>query len=191
MSGRAPNERRILLDACCLVNLYASRNIEAVLQSLPFRFGVVRRVMEVEATYVLVGGEGEDAEDREPVNLTPLLNSGLLEIVDIDTEDEAEAFVNLAFDLDDGEARTIAVAIHRGDIVATDDRKARQVVEHLVPPVMLISTTELLRQWSLAEGIAEDQIRRALFDIQQRGRFLPPRHDPLREWWQERVASGQ
>jgi predicted nucleic acid-binding protein len=146
--------------------------------------------MEIEATYVLVGGEGENAEERDPVNLTPLLDSGLLEVVDIDTEDEAESFVNLAFDLDDGEARTIAVAIHRGDIVATDDRKARQVVERLVPRVMLFSTTEILQRWSLIEGVTEDQLRRALSDVQQRGRFLPPRHDPLREWWQGRVASG-
>lgn len=42
--------------------------------------------------------------------------------------EEEETYVNLALQLDDGEAATGALAIHRGAVVATDDRKAIRIL---------------------------------------------------------------
>jgi predicted nucleic acid-binding protein len=160
--------------------------LEEILDRLPSRFGVLKYVLQKESTYVLTGSE-PDPEERECVDLSSVVERGLLDVVDIATEEEAETFVRLATGLDDGEARTIAVALHRGAGVVTDDRKAREVVRTLHPPVPLRSTSEIMRDWATLSGATASDIRQALNDIHRRGRFALPRHDPLRDWWRSQL----
>lgn len=174
----------ILLDACCVLNLYSTRRMEEILVARCERFGVVERVA-AESLYVLRGGSGEDAAERDPVDLQQAHRLGILERLDLETEDESRAYVDFAAELDDGEAMTCALAIHRGAAIATDDRKARRVLRNRAPEIGMHSTTELIKAWSDSQQISVQVLRQVLTDIRQRGCFMPSSQDPLLDWWIE------
>src|SRR5712692_6705387 len=103
----------ILLDACCLLNLHATRRLEEVLRTVRGRFAIVERVA-AEALYTRRGGSGEDADEKDPIDFHPLVALGLLEVLCVETADEAASYIGFAAELDDGEAMTCALALHRG-----------------------------------------------------------------------------
>jgi hypothetical protein len=183
-----PNERDnealplIFLDACCLLNLAASRQITAILRDSHARFAITTKVA-TESGYLRRGGTGDDADERDNLDLEPLIEANLLSVVGIATEEEAASFIDFAAALDDGEAETCALAHHHGAIVATDDRKARRLCEQHDPPLTLRSTLDLIHQWSLINESVHDVVAEMLRDIRDRARFIPNRNDPLRPWW--------
>lgn len=178
-----------LLDSCSLLNLYATRRLAEILRALGVRFAVAAAVAS-EAVYVLGGGEGEAATEREPVDLRPLIASGLLDVWSPESEAEYVSFVNFAAELDDGEAMTCALALHRGGAVVTDDRKTLRILPRLAPGARALTTSQVLRLWSDVSGVDSSVLRAALLDVQARGRFTPGKHDPLADWW-GRVIGGR
>jgi hypothetical protein len=64
-----------------------------------------------------------------------------------DSEAEENSFVNFAVELDEGEAVTGAIAMHRHWGIVTDDRKARRVFARTNPHVQLLSTPEFIKHW--------------------------------------------
>lgn len=187
-SGPEEERRLLLLDACCLLNLFATRHIEAILRTLQKRFAIAAAV-SAEAMWIYRGGAGEDALERDAVDSRPLVAAGLLEVLTLETEAENEDFVAFATVLDDGEAMTVALAVHRGGTVATDDRKARREIVARTPQVGLFSTAELLQMWARATGVDPTILARVLQDVHTRAQFLPRSQDPLRAWWD--AASQQ
>ena len=171
-----------LLDACAVVNLYATRFMGPILAAVDGPVAVVD-VVAREAQYVFRGGGGEDAREREPVALQPFLNDGLLQIVSTNGEADLLTFIDLSQDVGEGEAMTAALAIHRGCIVVTDDRKASRVM--LDRGVALRTSLELVRVWSVRSRVPGDALRAALTDLRHRGRYEPPRAHPLRAWWDD------
>jgi predicted nucleic acid-binding protein len=171
----------VLLDACAVVNLYATRRIAEILAATGQSFGVVEIVVR-EAQYVFRGGVGDNASEREPVQLNELVEMGLVEVLEPYTEAELLDFVDFSRQLDDGEAMTTAVALHRGASVATDDRKAIRVLTAL--GVDWISTLEMLKSWSDQRGIDHSTLRDALVDLRLRANYEPARTHPLRAWWE-------
>lgn len=173
----------IFLDACCLLNLAASGRFARVLDTLPARFAVARAAWG-EVLY-LEGPREED--DREPVDLERFLLPGFLEIAQPETEQEIAGYVDFAVHLDDGEAMTCALAQARGGAVATDDRKALRLLRALEPPVPVLTTSVLLKNWADAISASPLDLKRVLTDVERRGRFRPGRADPLFEWWEAAV----
>lgn len=173
---------RILLDTCCLLNLYATGRSDDILRALPPRFAVAERVAD-EAIYVRRGGGGDDADEKEPIALQPLIAAGLLEVLTLETEAESASFVTFAAELDDGEAMTCALALHRGWVVGTDDRKAQRVCGAGQPPLAVCTSPALLKAWAEVRQIAGAALRRVLLDVRERARFAPGKHDPLQAWW--------
>lgn len=100
-------------------------------------------------------------------------------MVDIADEDEAGTFVDLAAVLDDGEAASAAIAIHRGWRLATDVRKAIEVVGDRAE---LVGSLDLVRAWSTADAVAGFVLRDALQRVRGRG-YVPSRAHPQRAWW--------
>jgi hypothetical protein len=171
-----------LLDACAIVNLHATRWMGAILAANGGPFAVADLVRR-EAQFVLRGGTGEDAREREPVDLQPLQDSGLLQVIATADEDELLTFIDLSAEIDEGEAMTAALAIHRGCIVVTDDGKASRVL--VAHGIVVRTSLDLTRVWSTGPTITHEVVRAALVDLRQRGNYDPPRGHPLRNWWDD------
>jgi hypothetical protein len=180
--------RTVLLDACTLLNLYATGALGEILAGLPYRFAVVETVLREEALYVL--RPGRVPPEHEAVDLSREIGAGTLELTDVDGDAEAERFIALAMELDDGEARTLAVAWSRGWSVATDDRKAHRVAARVCPNVPLLRTLELVQEWAAAHANSHERLRELLILMRDRGNFFPGRHDPSVMWWRGIVDDG-
>jgi predicted nucleic acid-binding protein len=171
-----------LLDACAVVNLYATRWMEPILVANGSSFAVAD-VVASEAQFVLRGGLREDAREREPIDLHPFLTVGLLDVIATDVEEELLTFIDLTREVGEGEAMTAALAIHRGWAVVTDDRKANRVLSNR--GVALRTSLDLIRVWGDSPPVSQEMLRIALTDLRQRGTYDPSRRHHLRGWWDE------
>lgn len=175
-----PHARVTLLDACAVVNLYATRRMDQILATIDGPVAVVD-VVEREAQYVFQGGDGEDAREREPIDLQSLVFQGVLTVIEATHEEELLTFIDLTQELDDGEAMTAALAIHRGFTVVTDDRKAVRVLASRAVP--LRGTLDVVKTWADRQAIESEALRVVLTDLRERGNYYPSRNHALRRWW--------
>ncbi len=181
----------VVLDACCLVNLAAADALDTWLGDLGLTWTLPEAVLN-EALFLRgrgadpgeAGGSDPTEPARQPITLDPHFRSGLLTIVQPETEKELTAYVDFARDLDDGEAMGLAVAQCRGWQLATDDRKAVRLAGKVAVPVL--TTPTVVKLWVDALGPSAAEIRATLVAIQDRARFLPGGRDPLCDWWMER-----
>jgi hypothetical protein len=175
-----------MLDACSLINLCASGcasgQAHRILGELPMDFGVAERVTR-EALFVLPRAERHEPGLPELIDLTSLVERGLIAVHSIETAEEASTYVAFAAELDDGEAMTCAIAFHRTCTVVTDDRKALRVLRRLAAQVSVVSTLDIVRLWGTHSGADPTELRRMLTDVRDRARFAPRRDDPSRPWW--------
>ena len=179
----------LLLDASCLLNLYAGhfRDIAVV---LPHQIAVADYVLDVEALYVWRPDPAGAREEPESVDLSSLVDEGLVRVMGLETPDEEATFVELAAVVDDGEAMTGALAAHRQCALATDDRKARRVLGEQIPTVPLLSTLELLKLWVDGAAVPDTELRAAVEGIRVGASYVPGPRDPLYSWWQG-VMEGE
>lgn len=169
-----------ILDACVLINLLASGEIAGILGAAA-RASLVCSAVERESIYLRTD---DPNAPLELIQLAPLLQSGLLTTCHIEGDEEARLYVHYASALDDGEAMSLAIALARGLVLATDERKARRLfLEAAGDPRRLISTSELVRRWANAEGVAAPRLKAALTRIEAHARYQPPAGDPNYEWW--------
>lgn len=174
------NHSHIILDACCILNLCASGQFLAILKSLPAEIVVTTVVQENELKTL----QKLQEEDNDAVlEFETAITQGLLKIVDFESEEERESFVNYVFDLDDGEAATFAIAVHRKWAVATDDNKAIKFIKKIFADVQILSTPEIIKYWSEKESVDSLVLNNVLNAIKIKGRYQPPKNDPLRNWW--------
>ena len=173
----------VLLDASCLINLYATGRLRDVALAVPYRLGVADYVLEREALYVWRPGASVAEETRVPVDLEHLVEEGLIRVMRLESEEEERTFVDFAGLMDDGEAVTGAIALHRGYVVATDDRKARRILAERLRSITLVSTLELLKLWDEAASVSGAELREALAAMESGASYLPGERDPLYGWW--------
>lgn len=171
----------LLLDACCALNLYATDRMEEILGVVPHPCAIAQKVEE-ESLFVLRGGQGPDASDKVPVDFAPLYASGVLTVLTLEAAELVD-YVNFAAEMDDGEAMTCAIALHRGGAVATDDRKARRVLTRDAPHLRLLSTLDLVHDWAFQQQIASVALRTVLMNIRDRATYIPAHSHALRAWW--------
>lgn len=183
MAMSAPiRAERLILDACCVINLYASTRMEAILQVWPVSIAVADYVRDNEALMVRAGADAS-VLPTEQIDLGHLVAQGWLELASLE-EAEAETFVNLAAVIgSDGEAATAAIAISRGWAMATDDRRAINILTQQAPPLRLVTTPELIHHWARSQVIPPEELRQVLGNVRTRARFEPHRLHPLRDWW--------
>jgi predicted nucleic acid-binding protein len=162
------------LDACGVLNLAAVMPLDTIGEGLPYEFVMVDQVAEeVLFLHDLVGDD---------LVKTPVDSSGVTRVSL--APDELAAYVDLASQLDDGEAATLAAAQSRGWIVLTDDRKATRVAGEMAPPVAVMSTARFIREWAATQVVDPETLSACLQAIEQRANFTPRRQDPDYEWWQ-------
>jgi predicted nucleic acid-binding protein len=173
-----------LPDACAVLSLYATRRMEEIIAVAPGPVAIVDLVL-AEALYIrrIVDGVSE----REAIDLTPLIDAGSLLVISAETEEQLRTFVDLAVDLDDGEAMTAALAIHGSCVLVTDDRKAERL---LAGRVSLRATLDLVKAWADATQIDGDTLRNVLTGIYERG-YQPPAKHALKAWWENAMRDDR
>lgn len=176
----------MLLDACVVVNLYASRCMEQILAAIDVPVAIAD-VVAREVQFVYRGGSGADAKEREVVDLQPVIAIGGLIVMVASEEAELLTFIDLAEELGQGEAMTASLAIHRGCAVVTDDRKATRVLA--TRGITCRTTLDLIRAWSDGQHITPAELHRVLIDVRQRGNYEPSRTHPLRDWWEYAMTA--
>ena len=176
--------RTLILDACCLLNLYATGRLREFATALPYRLVVADYVLEREALYVWLPDSTGGSPERTRIDVSPVVAEGLITVVRLDHPEEEALFVDLAVSVDDGEAVTGALALCRGYLVATDDRKARRILSERGQRLGLVSTLELVQSWAEAASVADSELRNVLEAIRSGASYVPGERDPLYEWWQ-------
>ncbi len=177
----------IVLDACSIICLEAADILERVLQILPGDCLVASEVVN-EAQWVYSWpGEG-GAQERIAIDLAAYVSNGFLRIVTPESDVEATTFIRLAsVEMDNGEAMSTAIALHRSATLVTDERKASNYCRR--EGVNCLSSLDLIRTWSLHDNVPEKDIARALTGVILRARYRPPRSHPLFPWWNQHIDA--
>ncbi len=177
-------QNTLILDSCCIINLEASGLTGEILRSLPVKVVVTELVLTTEALKIFDGPEGDERASARNIDLTPYLDSNVIEQVSPDNERENDLFLSFAGVLgDDGESVSGALAVARNWAIATDDKKAKNFLSKTYPQIQLVSTPELLYFWAVHNSVPKDKLRQALVDIRRRGLYRPPTSHPLFDWW--------
>jgi len=175
----------VILDACVIINLYASGYMQSVLESIPKPTSIAAYVYEMEAQRIYTGPDDDVAKETELINLQSFVERKLLHVVSLEDGLEAAAAVSFsaATRLDTGEAISAAIAVRRLWSLATDDKTAISFFTQKVPQLHLISTPELLKHWVDATHPHITVINLAVGNVRKRARYEPHHDHSLYGWW--------
>lgn len=172
-----------IIDCCSLINLYTGWKGLDELQAFDRDWYVAEAALK-EAQYTR-----EFDEDGKRVvvaiNLQAFVESGKLKRAKAETASETDLYVDLASELDDGEAEALAIAKSRGLILLTDDAKANQVAKRREFSVQTLSTAEVLREWVSLDTSRRDRATEIVRRIETLARFRPRSGTEDFAWWQE------
>jgi predicted nucleic acid-binding protein len=179
-----PELASIILDASCLLNLCASGKLKEIAETLNGPLVVSDYVLNHEVLFIRHKETEQDDEEIKPVNLVPLISLGLIKVISLNTEEEQNTFIDLATELDDGEAITISLAECQHCKVATDDRKALKVISSR-SSTHSISTLEIIKNWVDQKNISKEDTKRVLTLVLKDAHFYPGERDGLYSWWRD------
>lgn len=175
----------IILDACCVINLYASGKMSSVLKSVPVRFAIADYVYEKEVLKIYTGPNNDVTQTNEAVNLKPFIDSKLVAVASPNCEDEFIDYIDfLANRLDDGEALTGAIAKSRNWGIGIDEKKGISFFTRETPQLQLVSTPELLKHWADTTNPSPEMLKTVILNIQNRARYCPNTRHSLYQWWE-------
>ena len=176
----------VILNACCLLNIYASGHMDTILKTLPIPIMIASYVYEQEPLRIPCEVKGGEGLADEQIDLQPFLTAGLLVMVSPTSEAELTSMINLAAVLpEDGEAITAALALHRRWAIGVDGLATISLLRRHIPDVQLISTPVLIKQWVERSRPPSHVIRTVLQNVQRSTGYAPSTHHPLYLWWQE------
>lgn len=173
----------LLNDSSVLLNLLAADCLASIAAATGWQFAICPAVRD-EAKKLRDAGTGEMVD----VELTPLITSGLLQLLELSGDEEQTLYVEQAVVVDDGEAMSIAIAAHRHLELAIDDKQAANHARRRFPQLHLWSTPEILKHWSDTGSVHVQTVGAAIRLIELRARYFPARTHPLADWW--RSARG-
>jgi predicted nucleic acid-binding protein len=172
----------LLLDACIAINLDAAGRADDIAKVLNIRFLMVPQAarefgeIRIEDEVSVVSRRIDDGSEHLVAEVVSL------------TDAEVVAYVELARDIDDGEAATVAVARARSLTMATDDRKARRVINEIGLPAP-INTTTLLHDYSTTGRISRLEIGEMLRRIRDHANYIPRHADHNYAWWMAEIGN--
>jgi hypothetical protein len=169
-----------IIDACCLINLYASGKEGSIIQACG-EFWVSTQVQDEALRIRRVDEDDPTRLVSQEIDLGDAITAGQIQKCQLEGQDELDAFVRFAMQLDDGEASCLAIAKSRGWTVATDDRKARRIASE--NGILLVSTPELIQRWIDATSPDEATAGALLRRVERFAKYRPSRSDPLHGWW--------
>ncbi|GAC1314095.1 MAG: hypothetical protein NVSMB14_14830 [Isosphaeraceae bacterium] len=187
--------RDVVVDTCCLINLWAVRAsllplpIEHPSKKSPSRATLVLDMtlhivsnVQTEGLYVYKSDEEDSARlVKDPIVLSPYFQAGLLSSCDLNNDSEKADYVRFATQLDDGESAALAIAKHRGWTLATDDRPASRLASQFHVPVL--STPAILKDWACRSGASVEEIATVLSNIKKFANYIPNPKIAEVGWW--------
>jgi predicted nucleic acid-binding protein len=168
----------LLNDASVLLNLLAADCIAEIAAALDWHFAICPLVRD-EAKRLRDASTG----DMVPVDIAPLIESGVLQILELSGNDEQVLYVEQSIVVDDGEAMSIAIAASRRLELAIDDKQASNHVRRTFPDLRLWTTPEIIKLWADTAALAPQRLGQVLSLIEGRARYSPPNLHPLAAWW--------
>jgi hypothetical protein len=181
----------IILDACCAINLYASKYMSEMLEAISANFAIASYVYSKEVLEVYNGSEEKGPQTKELIHLSPLVENELLTVASLDSENEKIDFLNFAYEIDDGEAATGSIAKHRNWCIGTDDSSAISFFKRQSPQLQVVTTPELIKAWVEIVGPPQAAVTSLIENIQRRANYKPSSRHPLYEWWQICLGSNR
>ena len=160
----------LMLDACILINLNASGQMEAILRSIPPQVAVAAYISENEI---------------RSFDLQPFIDKGLLIVVDIDftSDEDTNRVANYSNALGaDGEAYTGAIAVSKNWAIGTDERRVLNYFEREAPHLQRITTHELVKHWADTMSPERETVQLALEQIAIIGKFVINAQHSCFEW---------
>jgi predicted nucleic acid-binding protein len=174
-----------ILDACVLINLLASGRAQNIMSESGYQFGICS-VVKNESIYLRAT---DSSAPPEEVKLDPYIESNRLTVYELSGDAEKELYVDYAAELDDGEAMSLALVHSRGFSMASDDRKARRLfMEEIADLKRLLSTSQILKDWSEKAGLDPAELKQVLTEVSRRGRFFPNSGDTHFAWWSKAMV---
>lgn len=176
------------IDACCLIDLLASGQAEAVLRACGHAWHLPVAVRG-EVQFVRQPDPADPTKFiTVPVDLTPLISAGVLTSCQPDVQSELDLFTQYAVQFrSDGEAMCLALAQSRGWLVATDDKKAVRIGQQA--GLTVLSSPQLLKMWADSAHPDQPTLVKAIKDIELRAQFCPNPTMPECQWWIDRLAA--
>ena len=179
----------VILDACGLLNLYASGQFLAILAGSGHAWQLPSAVERESQTYRQPDPADPTRLVRVAIDLAPALAGGLIQPCACQSEAEIDLYVALTARIgDDGESMGLALAKCRGWSILTDDRKARRIAAELGVPVL--ATPEVLHAWATATHPTPADLAATLRAIEVYANYLPGRTTPGWAWWTHARAGG-
>ena len=169
-----------VLDTCCFINFYASGQAAALLNVVGGSVAIPEAVKR-ESLYLAAP---HPEEKPTPINIDTVIAELKLTVVSPTNDRELALYVELATDLDDGEAMGLALAKERGWILLTDERKARKRAAAL--GVEVLTTCDVVAAWE--PNASNGEVVEAARRISRLARYSPGPRDPRYDWWM-RLAS--
>jgi predicted nucleic acid-binding protein len=173
--------RLLLSDCSVLLNLLAADCVSALAENTGWRIAICPAVQDE-----VIKLRNPHTGEMERIDLQPSIDSGLLQICDLEGAAEEELYVNQAAILDDGEAMSIAIAACRNWDLGIDDKQASNYTKRMFPGVPVWSTPDILRKWEGAASLPTTELQRCIQLIEARARYFPARSHPLNDWWSAR-----
>ncbi len=177
----------LILDASCVISLYATQRMGEILAALPPQVTVATYVAEREALYIRGAAPEPDApRPKLPIQLAPFIQQGLLRLVQPEGEKEAALITYLASQIrGQGEVVTGAIGICRQWGLVVDDRRARNLLGDTAPQIQLLHTLDLVRYWVGQVQLPQGETTAVLTAIRTGAAFMPHPQDPNWAWWHE------
>ena len=165
-------DTRLALDASVVINLNACGCGRAILSA--FRNPII--VIDVVETEI---GRGNRQKRQDKLALDSLVADGIITIASLD-EDAMQTFESLVIGpaistLDDGEAATIAYAVHTGSVAVVDERKATALSQSRFPKLVTMSTMDLFASETVRSQLGHDLLKGAIFMALVHGRMQVPK----------------
>jgi len=181
--------RSLVIDACCTLNMLATRLEVEIVKSCDLRLLLSERA-HGEALFLHSPPDEDGLRTKHPASTERLRDAGYLEIRALDTAALQDAFVECAAQLRDEDASCVALAGVLGLPLMTDDGKERRVAKDIFPKIEVISTLAVLHDAAEALAPSEDDLLHMATNLRWRGNFAPPRRDPLSTWYAELLRKA-
>lgn len=174
--------REVVIDACCTLNLLATRRELEIVRALELRLLDTPQVSG-EPMFLWSPPNEEGERTREPVSTSALRSNGYLSTRLLDTDAFLDAFVAAATRIKDTDASCIALAGTLNVPLMSDDRKERRIAKDLFPQIELVSTLDVLHDASRMLRWDTQELMRTAISLKWCGNFLPPKSDPRATWY--------